>query len=171
MTQSVTECRTTASPAGYDVIITAKGDRLNTDVAIEAVADALEANLRDEFLADTPKLWKNAEVVPCSRSVYPDDARVLIVLSDLFGKDASLTTRRQARRVVERAELYLNVEIDFADIRSVRAPFADEVFGRWVGMTEGLRVRVKNAKPAVMKSIAAVQAKALGPNPAAKAFR
>ena len=86
----------------------------------------------------------------------PDDytfARTEIPLRMVRLGDESLLSRSQAKRVMDRAERFRIVVLDFADIDSIGQAFADEIFRVFLNAHPDIELIPQHATPAVQQMI------------------
>ena len=114
---------------------------------------------------------RDIEMRESDRQVACRNAQVVLSAFEVLGGKVSLSSREQARHLIDRIGSCRRVQVDFSGVRSVGKAFADELFCVFPQSRPGLDLRICHAAPAVMKAVLAAQQKALRPNPAAKAFR
>lgn len=89
----------------------------------------------------------------------------MILKISLIDLDGELTSRSQAKRLVERFESFEEVELDFSDVNHIGQAFADELVRVWPLAHSKTRLKITNANDIVMKILSHVMQRLDLPQP------
>ena len=131
--------------------------------------DGMPGNRKDRLA-----VWADAgdiEMRESDHQVSRQNTQIVLSAVEVLNGKTSLSSREQAKHLIDRIGSCRRVQVNFAGIKSVGKAFVDELFFVFPQSRPGLDLRICHAAPAVMKAVLAAQQKALRPNPAAKAFR